>query len=620
MRFITTLKKHDFRANLDKMREQTTLTDDDREHSYDAYDITNLQKYNPIYSVIGHSPNVEPSMDDIYGLDNRYECIDLQLVKDMYNNTNVEKDVFVKFAPLISPLSYLIGKHNSEAYLQLPKPGVLSNDITTLNCIHNASYVDSFFSYLSGQLLHKCGFMHGLEYYGSYLGIQDKYKMNIVDDYEYLSHSSYFVSNNNKLYTITQEVDNIFYNQGSRANRNKIVISNDSSYQGMNDIHLDIEILDVETMDTLMDKEVTVDTLVTPTQVLAEGEELVYENTNTRSVSSNSDGSVSDSGDMDSESDDEYDESSDSDDDDKSGSEDESRGTDGKDGGGDSGSSDSNVDEDEDDASDYETVSTESEEQEMNIYIKQFPVQMICLEKCRGTLDELFDNGLIDEEEGVCAMFQIAMILLVYQSMFHFTHNDLHTNNIMYVDTDIEYLCYEFGNKKWKIPTYGKIFKIIDFGRAIYKYNGKVYCSDNFAHNGEAGGQYNTEPFFNSNRPRLDPNYSFDLCRLGCSIYDFIIDDDTDYNKMDSLQKLIYSWCMDDNYKNVLYKKNGEERYKNFRLYKMIARTVHNHTPVSVIHNDVFEKYTIIKSAWDDMDHPLIIDNLPCLIGELSLK
>ena len=35
----------------------------------------------------------------------------------------------------------------------------------------------------------------------------------------------------------------------------------------------------------------------------------------------------------------------------------------------------------------------------------------------------------------------------------------------------------------------------------------------------------------------------------------------------------------DDNGKNILYKKNGEERYPNFKLYKMIARIVHNHTP-----------------------------------------
>lgn len=36
-------------------------------------------------------------------------------------------------------------------------------------------------------------------------------------------------------------------------------------------------------------------------------------------------------------------------------------------------------------------------------------------------------------------------------------------------------------------------------------------------------------------------------------------------------------------------------RYPDFKLYKMIARTVHNHTPQKVIKNPLFEKYQIAK-------------------------
>ena len=36
-----------------------------------------------------------------------------------------------------------------------------------------------------------------------------------------------------------------------------------------------------------------------------------------------------------------------------------------------------------------------------------------------------------------------------------------------------------------------KIYKIIDFGRAIYKYNGKQMCSDSFYPKGDAAGQFN---------------------------------------------------------------------------------------------------------------------------------
>ena len=36
------------------------------------------------------------------------------------------------------------------------------------------------------------------------------------------------------------------------------------------------------------------------------------------------------------------------------------------------------------------------------------------------------------------------MSLITYQKVFDFTHNDLHTNNIMYQKTDKEFLYYRF--------------------------------------------------------------------------------------------------------------------------------------------------------------------------------
>ena len=42
----------------------------------------------------------------------------------------------------------------------------------------------------------------------------------------------------------------------------------------------------------------------------------------------------------------------------------------------------------------------------------------------------------------------------------------------MYVETDKQNLVYHFDNKYYKVPTFGKIWKIIDFGRAIYKFKG----------------------------------------------------------------------------------------------------------------------------------------------------
>jgi hypothetical protein len=187
----------------------------------------------------------------------------------------------------------------------------------------------------------------------------------------------------------------------------------------------------------------------------------------------------------------------------------------------------------------------------------------------------------------------------------------------MYTNTEQPFLYYEFNEKKYKVPTYGRIYKIIDFGRGIYKFNGNIFCSDSFAVSGDGYTQYNFEPFFNSGKPRLEPNYSFDLCRLGCSIYDFIIDNEDNVHDLDDFQKTIYRWCLDDNGKNVLYKKNGDERYPGFKLYKMIARTVHNHLPEKQLEYSFFNQYEVTAKLWKKINEKekhlvMNIDKIPC--------
>jgi len=277
----------------------------------------------------------------------------------------------------------------------------------------------------------------------------------------------------------------------------------------------------------------------------------------------------------------------------------------------------------EDDEDEWEDVNEEEDEdnstessieESIFAFIKDFPVQMICLEKCDGTLDELFDNEEIDDVLAGSALIQVIMILITFQKAFSFTHNDLHTNNIMYSNTDIEYLYYKYENTYYKVPTHGKIFKIIDFGRSIYKFQGKLFCSDSFAPNGDGSSQYNFEPYYNPKKPVIEPNFSFDLCRLGCSIYDFIIDDEKD-PKLDELQKTIIRWCKDDNDKNVLYRKNREERYPGFSLYKMIARTVHKHTPQKQLKYQYFKQFEYKPKANKTQIIDLIdIDKIPIYV------
>ena len=189
----------------------------------------------------------------------------------------------------------------------------------------------------------------------------------------------------------------------------------------------------------------------------------------------------------------------------------------------------------------------------------------------------------------------------------------------MYNTTDVKYIYYCYKKNYYKVPTFGRIFKIIDFGRAIYKFDGKIFCSDSFQPGADAATQYNTEPYFNDKKPRLEPNYSFDLCRLACSIFDYVIDDldeIEDFEKCEPIVKIIYDWCLDDSGINILYKNNGVERYPDFKLYKMIARCVHNHTPQAQLERTEFKNYIVSKNKVPSDQIIINIDSIPALSSE----
>ncbi len=523
---------------------QYTYSMIENHHDYQPYTMTGLQSYNPIYAKLF---DINKSGTNIV-LQHKYHIHSLHSIFNTRTGEIVETPIFVKFSPLLDPIKYMIGKYpvQDDKIRKLPlfSPSE-SSTFPKLADENNASYIDGFFSFLSSQLLEHHGFLHGIDYYGSYLGVQDKFKMNATDDIEYLYTSDYFNRNVGKHFFISDDVrQNITEGFGSRANKNKLTIqSEDLGAEDLGAEELGAEDLGAEDLAKSSD----------------EDNEVIYEK------SSNSTQSSTDSS---NNSDINY-SSSDS----ASDSESES------------------YDDESESASESEESSIPSSEcDNVFAFLPKFPVQMICLEKCVGTFDDLLDKGVIDECEGASALFQIVMTLIVYQRAFSFTHNDLHTNNIMYVNTDIEYLHYMWENRVYRVPTYGKIYKIIDFGRSIYRYEGKTFCSDSFATGGDAATQYNCEPYMNENRPRLDPNPAFDLCRLGCSMYDFLIEDERE-SDMDDYQKTVARWCKDDNGHNVLYKRNGEERYPNFKLYKMIARIVHHHTPQEQLKFPLFAQF-----------------------------
>ena len=81
--------------------------------------------------------------------------------------------------------------------------------------------------------------------------------------------------------------------------------------------------------------------------------------------------------------------------------------------------------------------------------------------------------------------------------------------------------------------------------------------------------------------------------------HDYFIEDTDNIPDMATVKnpviKMVMEWCTDDNGLNLLYKKNGDERYPDFKLYKMIARRVHNHSPTKQLERTEFKQFLITE-------------------------
>ena len=249
-----------------------------------------------------------------------------------------------------------------------------------------------------------------------------------------------------------------------------------------------------------------------------------------------------------------------------------------------SASSEEEEDDDDDDDEDTGDGFSEDEHDEpfAHAVFKDAPIQITVMEKCSGTLYTLYKEN--QEIEKRCAWLSQVIFGLAYaQRTFGFVHNDLHVMNVMYVPTPLEYFYYIVGGRSYRVPTYGKLIKIIDFDRACFAVkvpkmkDAKFFMSDQFHQDEEAGGQYNIDPFYNPKYPEIKLNPSFDLVRLATSMFWDCFPRGADESYFQNpLYKMFMSWLTLPDGKSVLFRNPAEgdfsERYRGFHLYKAIAR------------------------------------------------
>ena len=240
---------------------------------------------------------------------------------------------------------------------------------------------------------------------------------------------------------------------------------------------------------------------------------------------------------------------------------------------------------------------------------------MIYTEASEGTMDDLLD----DYEEVGCKpgtakweltwkawIFQIMAALSVAQTMFGFTHNDLHSNNVVWSKTEKTHLYYkQRDGTTFKVPTFGKIFRIIDFGRAIFKINDQTFFSDDFKKGNDAAEQFNFGELYDAlEGEEVWPNPSFDLCRFTVSVFESLFPESPPNKKNGKilseepdlivketespLYNLLWTWLLCDDGHNVLMDPDGSERYPDFDLYKVITTQVHNAVPADQFNKPLF--------------------------------
>jgi hypothetical protein len=282
----------------------------------------------------------------------------------------------------------------------------------------------------------------------------------------------------------------------------------------------------------------------------------------------------------------------------------------------------SGEDEDDEEDEDYE-----EDDLEYRVVLKDHPTQLTVLERCDGTMDDLMEDENDEEtvtedmretkeERWTAWIFQVIAGLATAQQHFDFVHNDLHTNNVMWCGTGETHLFYHVtgapgGDRYYRVPTYGRIMKIIDFGRATFRppvapgAPHTTWFPDAYAPGGDAWGQYNCGPYFEQGKPKVLPNKSFDLCRFAVSVLDTLWEEEPaaaeprkvltretgriQAETVSPLWNLLWLWLTDKEGKNVLRGADGTDRYPEFDLYCAIARDVHNAVPAQQLTLPLFD-------------------------------
>jgi len=497
------------------------------------------------------------------------------LLRDASGNEEVGK-TFVKTVHLLNPIGILQDEYMIPEHPLLPQgDSAWKKTLLKLHSQSNQAYVDAVASFVIGQLRHQNMTPHGVLTYGSFTGVANSYRYRITDEFESYRKRPWFWRGL-KTNSATLEVE-----------KDHVNIMEDPEYADtVRSIFTCPTDCSSEDEELIVDSAIVEDDNASLHSFQFEDMDEIEEGDSAANVRVTN---VTDDEDEDTE--DEEEEEDDTDEEEEGDTEDEYS----------------------------DDISSLSTEYDINLNIKTIPVIMICQEAQEGTMDDLLDLESVAgcsrntpqwEDVWIAWIFQVVSMLTFFQKYISLTHNDLHSNNIVWRTTTEEYIHYRAADGiTWRVPTYGKIFSIIDFGRAIFKVNGQLWVSDDHWPDNDAGGQYNFGPFYSIERPKVQPNQSFDLCRLAISIIESLYPDRPHKKKGGSLMSqeqswkvwetvsplynMLWCWMLDDDGRSVFEDRHGEEKYPGFDLYIQIAKKVHDVVPKDQLRKPIFDVFRI---------------------------
>lgn len=503
------------------------------------------------------------------------------------NKTSGEKiitqeKIFVKKSPLLEPLKvmqdfYVIPSTISNKTIDDTS---IKNTNTKLNSYNNSTHVESLFLYLANKLVEVGKCLAFPYYYGSINGIDPNYYHNITDEYEGVYRTKWFrdrVKNDFDLLIIEDDTESInsmiekmYKDYESNSDENDNESDDDNEYESTDDEMITTDPTTTGSQDLNQTSDEIKTTDQESTVILDGGNNLEAETLTDEIIDNigktNNEEFILNLDEMDlsidmneeevkpeiKETDEnlEFVESL------------------------------SDFDKENCDLSDFE------DDGKFKLYYlkcNNMPVNLCLMEHMDKTLDETLDDGYnMDETEWFAVFFQISFGLAIAQKYFNFVHNDLHSDNIMFKSTPMKYLYYEINGKYYKIPTYNKIAKIIDFARGTFKFGDRWVFSDQFSDDGEACGQYDYPVDGTLKNCEFKPNPSFDLVRLGTTVIERL-------DELPKVTEFVEKICMDDDGHCVCYNED------TFQLYIDIARTCHNAVPIDILQGKEFNKFKIAK-------------------------